>query len=123
MTDPLTIFFWICSREAHTIHRFPLLEKRMTRHDCQKWLKDRGHVVPKSACVYCPFRGRDQWRKSKQKGGDEWRLIVKVSDQLAVNGEYLTADCLPIEQVDFSTEEERGQINLFNNECEGMCGV
>lgn len=111
------------SREPHTVHRFPLLEERMTRHDCVRWLNARGYNPPKSACVYCPFRGRDQWRRSKQKGGDEWRLIVRVSDALAINGEYLTADCLPIEQVDFSSEEDRGQINLFNNECEGMCGV
>lgn len=111
------------SREAHTIHRFPLFEKRMNRNDCLKWLKDRGHTVPKSACVYCPFRSRSQWRDSKRKGGGEWDLIVKVSNALAVNGEYLTADCLPIADVDFSTEEERGQLNLFINECEGMCGV
>jgi hypothetical protein len=25
--------------------------------------------------------------------------------------------------INFSTEEERGQLNMFNNECEGMCGV
>lgn len=108
------------SREPHTIHRFPLLEKRMTRHDCLKWLQSRNLHPPKSACVYCPFRSEDQWRASKQKGGDEWRLIVKVSDALAVNGEYLTAECLPIEDVDFSSEEDRGQLNLFNNECEGV---
>jgi len=29
----------------------------------------------------------------------------------------------PITEIDFSTEEERGQINMFENECEGMCGV
>ena len=29
----------------------------------------------------------------------------------------------PIDQVDFSTAEERGQLNLFLNECVGMCGV
>lgn len=111
------------SRDSHTIHRFPLLETRMTRNDCLRWLNARGHKPPKSACVYCPYRGLAQWRASKAKGGEEWRLILRVSDQLAANGEYLTADCLPIEQVDLSTEEERGQLNMFNNECEGMCGV
>ena len=29
----------------------------------------------------------------------------------------------PLDQVDFSTEEERGQLNMFNEECEGLCGV
>jgi len=111
------------SREGHTKHRFPLLEKRLTRFDCVRWLESRGHRPPKSACVYCPYRGPKQWRDSKAKGGAEWDLIRTVSAKLAARGEFLTAHCLPIDEVDFSTEEERGQINLFNNECEGMCGV
>jgi len=110
------------SREAATVHRFPLLEKRMSRHDCERWLNIRGYNVPKSACVYCPFRSRSQWRQSKAKGGDEWGLILKVSNILATAGEYLTKDCLPIEQVDFQGDDA-GQIDLFKNECEGMCGV
>ena len=36
---------------------------------------------------------------------------------------YLHASRKPLSEVDFSTEEERGQLNMFNNECEGMCGV
>lgn len=111
------------SRNADTVHRFPLLELRKTRFDCIRWLKARNLHPPKSACVYCPFRGPAQWRASKQKGGEEWQLIRKVSAQLAEHGEFLTAHCLPIDEVDFSTEEDRGQINMFNNECEGMCGV
>jgi len=30
---------------------------------------------------------------------------------------------VPLDQVDLSTAEDRGQLNLFLNECEGMCGV
>jgi hypothetical protein len=111
------------SRDAHTIHRFPLLEKRMTRWDCGRWLEARNLHPSKSACVFCPYRGPSQWRASKAKGGAEWELILRVSANLAARGEFLTSHCLPIEQVDFSTEEERGQLNMFNNECEGMCGV
>jgi hypothetical protein len=29
----------------------------------------------------------------------------------------------PLDQVDLSTWAERGQPDLFNMECEGMCGV
>lgn len=111
------------SRELHTVHRFPLLEKRMSRTDCLQWLTKNGFGhPPKSACVFCPYRSRAQWRASKQKGGAEWELILKVSRELAVHNEFLTQDCQPIEQVDFSTQEDRGQLNMFNNECEGLCG-
>jgi hypothetical protein len=33
------------------------------------------------------------------------------------------AQRVPLDQVDLSTPEDHGQLNLFNNECEGMCGV
>jgi hypothetical protein len=37
---------------------------------------------------------------------------------------YLHRSCQPLEEVDFSTEDSRtGQLNMFENECEGMCGV
>lgn len=112
------------SRETWLKSRFPLLELGMSRRDCLNWLKRHSFKEPhKSACVFCPYRGPSQWRASKSKGGAEWELICKVSSELAAHDEYLTSHCLPIEQVDFSTEEERGQLNMFNNECEGMCGV
>jgi hypothetical protein len=37
--------------------------------------------------------------------------------------EYMHAARIPLDEVDLSTPEERGQSNLFENECEGMCGV
>ena len=36
---------------------------------------------------------------------------------------FLHQSLRPLETVDFSTEEENGQTNMFQNECEGMCGV
>jgi hypothetical protein len=29
----------------------------------------------------------------------------------------------PLDEVDFRTSFEKGQDDLFGNECEGMCGV
>ena len=113
------------SRVAWIKRRWPLIEQRMNRQDCLKWMETHGYPKPpKSACVYCPFRSRAQWAASKAKGGEEWQLIKRVSDQLAERGEYLTAECLPIEQVNLSSEAEAGQGEFaWNNECEGMCGV
>ena len=36
---------------------------------------------------------------------------------------FIHRDRVPLDQVDLSTAEDRGQLNMFNNECEGMCGV
>ncbi len=104
-------------------HLFPLIDKRMNRMDCIHWLTRNGFdEPPKSACCYCPYRRDSQWRKSKQDPM-EWALIKRVDLMLNSRGEYLHPSCKPITEVDFSTEEERGQLNMFNNECEGMCGV
>ncbi len=103
-------------------HTFPLIDKRMNRRNCIDWLKRNGHEAPKSACCYCPYRSDTQWRKSKQDPM-EWALIKQVDAILEKRGEFLHPSCKRITEVDFSTEEERGQLNMFNNECEGMCGV
>ena len=42
---------------------------------------------------------------------------------------FLHPSLVPLDQVDFRTDIERGQLSLwldeqsFGNECEGMCGV
>ena len=37
--------------------------------------------------------------------------------------QYMHSSRKPLAEVDLSTAEDHGQIDLFNNECEGMCGV
>jgi hypothetical protein len=36
---------------------------------------------------------------------------------------FLHRSLVPLDKVDFSTDFERGQGDLFQNECLGMCGV
>ena len=117
------------SRMAWIEHRWPLIDARMSRHDCLRWMESRGYPMPpRSACVYCPYHSNHEWRRVKQDA-DAWREAERV-DELVRNGIRGTTDklfvhktCTPLAEVDLSTEEERGQGNLFNNECEGMCGV
>ena len=111
------------SRVRWIEHRYPLIEKMMSRRDCKSWLSARGLTVPKSACVYCPLRSRKQFRATKNAGGNDWETVLRVSRILEARGEYLTNDLLPIDQVDLSTEEERGQGSLFLHDCGGHCGV
>jgi hypothetical protein len=115
------------SREAWQKIRWPLIEKRMTRRDCLKWLAEQGYPTPpKSSCTFCPYHSDEQWRALKP---DEFADAVALDRRLrernyrTVGTLYLHRSCKPLDQVDFSTAEERGQLDLFNNECEGMCGV
>jgi hypothetical protein len=37
--------------------------------------------------------------------------------------QFMYRSLKPLGEVDLSTAEDRGQLNMFINECEGMCGV
>jgi hypothetical protein len=48
-------------------HRYPLVERRLTRWDCQRWLNAHGWTdVPKSSCIGCPFHSDRQWRAARR---------------------------------------------------------
>jgi hypothetical protein len=41
-----------------------------------------------------------------------------------IKGEqFMHRSLKPLEEVDFRNAEDFGQVNMFGNECEGMCGV
>lgn len=110
-------------------HIWPLVDARMTRNDCLRWMEANGYPLPpRSACTFCPYHSNAEWRRLKADPY-AWRQIVAVDTLIrsGVRGTkealYLHPSMKPINEVDFSTEEEKGQINMFNNECEGMCGV
>jgi hypothetical protein len=122
------------ARDVWCKNRWPLIEKRMTRQDCLRWMADHGYPVPpRSACVYCPFHDDKEWRRLKTDEPEEFAKAVQFEKdvQTTKGGDgnfasvpFLHASRRPLDEVDFSTLAERnGQINLFENECEGMCGV
>lgn len=117
------------SREKWKTHRYPLVERLMRRKDCLEWLAANCFPKPpKSACLGCPFHATEQWHELKQQP-DEWQSIVEYDEQIrrGVKGgaceAFLHSSLKPINEVDFQTAEERGQLNLFLNECEGLCGT
>lgn len=110
-----------------TVNRYPLLEKRMSRQDCVSWLTARGFPVPpKSACIFCPYKSNAEWRWLRDNDPEAWAVAVEL-DRLIRNTpgmrqqEFLHRDRVPLDQVDLSTAEERGQGLLMV--CEAGCGV
>lgn len=115
------------SGTTNITNRWPLIERRMTRHDCLLWLERHGYPRPaKSACIGCPLHGDNEWRAIRADP-EAWRDAVEFDDavrQLRGRGEvYLHRSLVPLPMVDLSTEQERGQLELWDMECEGMCGV
>ena len=120
------------SRRKTVENRWPLIENRIRRHDCLLWMKKHGYPEPpRSACVYCPYHSDNVWRKLRDDEPLEFQKAVdfekKVQSAWELRGfrqkPFLHATRLPLDQVDFSTDEDHGQQVMFGNECEGMCGV
>ena len=109
----------------YVTNRFPLVEKRITRAACVTWLEKNGlGVPPKSACVFCPYHGLNNWRQTKAVDED-WQEAVRVDEEIrhvSNNGmtNYLCSARVPLTDLDLSTPEERGQINWID-ECSGTC--
>ncbi len=56
------------SRLQYIVHRYPLVEKRITRWDCIDYLRKKRLPVPiKSACVGCPYRQPSEWIEMRKE--------------------------------------------------------
>ena len=117
------------SRDKYIYHRFPLIEQRMHRYHCKQWFAERyeGRLLPKSACIACPFHSDDMWRDIKINDPVSFADAVEFDKSIrhipSFDGEqYLHRSCQPLDKVDFQNAEDKGQLS-FLDECEGMCGI
>lgn len=109
-------------------HRYPLLDRGMTRADCVAWLGRNGlPVPPKSACVFCPYHNRLAWQEMKRQGGADWEIALQVDAQIRnVRPPYplfVHPARKPLaEAVDIPEDHGMAQPGLFDIECDsGHC--
>jgi len=114
-------------------NEYPLLDLGMTRTDCLKWCEHNGYPTPpRSACLGCPFKSRDEWRLVRENEED-WKDVIEIDNHIRTqefrdktklrSQLFLHKSGVPLEDADLRTPEEYGQFSLFNQECEGMCGM
>lgn len=118
-------------------HRWPLIDAGMSRTDCLDWMVARGYPKPpKSACTFCPYHDNALWRDLRDNDPQSFADAVEV-DHAIRNGVkdrnggkplspakwFIHRDCKPLDEVDLRTAEQAGQQRMFDDECEGMCGV
>jgi hypothetical protein len=113
--------------------RFPLFDLEMSRGDCVSYLKEQTipHEVPRSACVFCPFKSNFEWRHLRDNDPAGWARAVEVDEALRRPGSlanrnmqqaiYLHRSCLPLADVDLGVKDASGGV--AQGECEGMCGL
>lgn len=123
------------ARRTYIHHRHPLVECRMTRRDCQRWAEDRQYrPAPKSACKYCPFRKKHQWRHLRDTAPEDFADAVLIDRMIrpgfeGMDGEaFVLRDCVPLDQANLD-DESTDQLLLFVEdggtrylECDS-CGV
>ena len=125
------------SRESWVEHRWPLVDIGMSRQDCIAWFASEypNRRLPRSACVICPYRSDEHWLELKRSEPSSFDEAVKFDRWLRsskanpirklLNGRpYLHSARRPLASV-IAEREKAGLDNLnhFNNECEGHCGV
>jgi hypothetical protein len=127
------------SRTKWIEHVFPFLNwgidspdgKVWRRYQIINWLEQNypDIEVPRSACICCPFHSNKEWRKIKENP-EEWKDACDFDDSIRIDKrgkmksrQYLHRSCKPLRDVDIRSDEEKGQGNLWDNECEGMCGM
>jgi len=117
-----------------TRHRWPLIEKHMTRRQCLQWMRENGYPEPpRSACVYCPFHSDKEWRRLRDDEPNEFAKAidfdrklreVEKTDRVLKMTVFLHGSCKPLSEINFDSDEQQGQqVWDFQAECEGMCGI
>ena len=120
MRDPA--FSWIRNE-------YPLVDKRITRQDCIDWNEKHGfEQPPRSACIGCPYKSNAEWLDMKQNDPVSWADAVEFDNQLRDNlmanvgsKAFLHRQRVPLTEANFGKQENEN--NLFDEECEGMCGL
>lgn len=122
------------SRLPSIRHRWPLIEAGISRADCLLWMESKGYPrPPKSACTFCPYHDNAMWRDMKANDPESFADAVAIDEAIRPGmagprrpqGEqwFVHRSAKPLAEVDFRSAEDAGQLSMFGNECDGMCGI
>jgi len=110
---------------------YPLVNLRLSRADCRSWLLRHGYPPPpRSACIGCPYTSSTRWANLRDRHAAEWASVVDFDRRIrngklpGVTGDaYLHRKMLPLPEAVRTTGFNQNQIDFFEGECEGVCGI
>ena len=116
------------SNVKYITNRYPLIERKMSRWDCKLYLERNGiEIPPRSACVFCPFHSRSEWRDIRDNAPEDWEKAVDVDKAIRKARPpydlFVNVQRKPLAECDLDNEIDKGQLNLWDEECDGLCGV
>ena len=118
------------------INCYPLVENKITRHDCLHYFESLNFPTPpRSACVICPYHSNKEWKRIKDNFPEEFEYAVNFDNELRsketksqfvnkLDSElFLYKEKIPLKDATFEDNKKGFQGSLFDDECEGYCGV
>ena len=104
-------------------------ELSMDRSACVAYAeRELGFTPFSSACIICPFHSNSAWLEIKKNDPEGFQRAVYLdlklrSGKLPFKSKvYLHKFRLPLGEVDIG-EDQMELFDMFNNECEGFCGL
>lgn len=116
------------SKDKWSKNTYPFIDMRWNRSECISYLKSIGWGdTPKSACIGCPFHSNRMWADMKKNYPEDFKdaveldnLLRKENNRKMKGKEYIHNSLVPLSEAYFNDEN---QSDLFDMECEGMCGI
>ena len=129
----ITLDEWIRMKDSpvqyiRNVYPFMDLDPPWPRGKVMRWLGENGLETPiKSSCSFCPYHDLATWRGLKVSNSEDWRDAVRADllfrEYRAEAGYqcFLHPSRIPLENVDLRNEQDHGQLELWGEECTGMC--
>lgn len=120
------------SRYHYETKVFPLIEMNWRRSDCLNYLREIGMSdVGKSSCIFCPYKSNREFLRMQTEEPEEWARVVEIDRQIRLvdlteagvkSTPYIHRSCVPIDEAELG-QNQLDLVDMFDNECEGLCGV
>ena len=112
------------SRTRWVTNEWPLIDARLRRHDCVRIVEEAGLPTPsKSSCHFCPYHSDRYFSWLKEEHPEDFDLACSFDEAMRAKHPddplYIHRSMKPLRDVDFTSN----QLELFEEECEGYCGI
>lgn len=108
-------------------NRWPLIDLEWNRRDCRDYVVERlGREPTKSACYFCPFKSDREFYEMREADPETFAKAVAADEAMRparTGGEqFVSRSLIPLVDV-AEVHARQPQLDLWQGECEGFCGV
>jgi len=115
------------SRTKWIVNEWPLVDALLRRSQCVEIVESSGLPSPfKSSCTYCPFHSDKYFAWLRDNHPVDFESACKFDDMIRDKGQnpgmgklYVHRSRKPLREAKLDSD----QLDLFDNECEGYCGL